>query len=235
MEGRADFAVMAIENTIAGTLLPNYALLTEFGASIIGEVYHRIEMHLLALEGVRFYDLKYVYSHPIAIEQCRNYLAALPSHISIMEQYDTAASAKYIVEHSRRDVAAIAGESAARLYGLDVLERNIMTHKQNFTRFLILAKEAQQVEGANKASLCFELSHTCGSLARALGVFARCGINLTKIQSVPIIGKPYQYWFYVDIEWQDAAQYGIAMERLRRHVASCRLLGAYQKGMFNVH
>jgi prephenate dehydratase len=107
-----------------------------------------------------------------------------------------------------------------------------MTHKQNFTRFLILAKEAQQVEGANKASLCFELSHTCGSLARALGVFARCGINLTKIQSVPIIGKPYQYWFYVDIEWQDAAQYAIAMERLRRHVASCRLLGEYQRGEY---
>jgi prephenate dehydratase len=229
-DGNVDFAVMAIENTIAGALLPNYALLTEFGVKIIGEVYLHIQMHLLTLQGAGFEQLQYVYSHPIAIEQCRSYLDTLPPHITIVEQYDTAASAQLIADKGLTNTAAVAGSAAAEMYGLSYLEKNIQTHKQNFTRFLILSRRPAQSESHNKASLCFELPHSSGSLAAALGIFAQNNINLTKIQSVPIIGKPYQYWFYVDVEWANKQDYIIALHAIASNAASCAILGEYEKG-----
>lgn len=229
-EGRVDFAIMAIENTIAGTLLPNYALLAEFNAKITGEVYLHIQMHLLALEGVGLEDLRWVYSHPIAIEQCRSYLNSLPPHITIVEQPDTAGAAQMIAQQGLRNAAAAAGSSAAQMYGLSYLQKNIQTHKQNFTRFLILSMHPAEAQGCNKASLCFELPHHSGSLADALAIFATRNINLTKIQSVPIIGKPCQYWFYVDIEWAEGKDCAAALAALADRAASCAVLGRYRRG-----
>jgi prephenate dehydratase len=229
-EGKVDYAMMAIENTIAGTLLPNYSLLNEFKLKITGEVYLHIRMHLLALPGVAIEQLKYVYSHPIAIGQCREYLYTLPQHIKVVEKDDTAASAQLIADEQLTDIAAIAGAAAAEMYGLAYLEKNIQTHKQNFTRFLVLSTQPLADAGNNKASLCFELMHRSGSLAEVLGVFAKHNINLTKIQSVPIIGKPYQYWFYVDVEWTDAGAYDEALHQVIKSAASCSVLGEYRHG-----
>ncbi|GHT15276.1 prephenate dehydratase [Bacteroidia bacterium] len=229
-EGKVDFVMMAIENTIAGSLLPNYSLLNEFKVKIVGEVYLHIQMHLLTLPNVGFEQLEYVYSHPIAIGQCRNYLETLPPHIKIVEKHDTAASAQLIAEQQLTNIAAVAGEVAAKMYGLSFLEKNIQTHKQNFTRFLVLSTQANESSSNNKASLCFEVMHRSGSLAEVLGIFAQHGINLTKIQSIPIIGKPYQYWFYVDVEWSNPAAYNEALHSVVKNVASCSILGEYQHG-----
>jgi prephenate dehydratase len=228
--GKVDFAMMAIENTIAGSLLPNYALFNEFKMKIVGELYLHIQMHLLTLQGVGFEQLEYVFSHHIAIEQCREYLNALPPHITIVEKYDTAASAQLIAEQGLTNTAAVAGSMAAEMYGLSYLEKNIQTHKQNFTRFLVLSTQPVENQENNKASLCFELMHRSGSLAAVLTIFAQHNINLTKIQSVPIIGKPYQYWFYVDVEWTDTQAYNEALHLVMKHVASCAVLGEYRHG-----
>ena len=229
-EGEADFALMAIENTIAGTLMPNYSLVREFDLKIVGEVYLHIQMQLMVLPGVRLEQVQYVHSHHIAIAQCREYLDTLKG-VTVVEKNDTAEAAQQLVNQNLTNAAAIAGEQAAKLYGLEVITPNIHTYKQNFTRFFVLSRTAQPPpEGTtNKTSLCFELEHRSGSLAEVLMLFAINGINLTKIQSVPILQKPYQYSFFVDLEWDDVHLYRSVMRRCEEKVANFNLLGEYER------
>ncbi len=227
-KGHADVAVMAIENSIAGSILPNYFLLQHYHFSITGELYLPIHMHLLALPGVKLKDITCIESHPMAIRQCSEYLHAL-NGIEIRESDDTALSAKRVKEGKLKTTAAIANEFAAKKYGLQILEKRIETHKKNFTRFLFLARKAQQENSANKASLSFEVANEAGSLAEALMTFKTNNINLTKIQSIPVIGKPNEYSIHVDVEWKRRKNYDDAMKQVLRQVKNLNVLGEYKK------
>lgn len=227
--GSADYAVMAIENSIAGSILPNYFLLQDYHFSIVGEIYLPIHMHLLVLPGVKLNEIKTIESHPMAIRQCSEYLHAM-NGVEIRESDDTALSAKRVAELKLKDTAAIANESAAKKYGLQVLERRIETHKKNFTRFLILTKRSPGKTECNKASLCFEVANEVGSLADALMTFKNNSINLTKIQSIPIIGRPSEYSIHIDIEWKRRKNYDEAMHQVLRQVKNLNVLGEYKKG-----
>lgn len=229
--GAVDFGIMAIENTIAGSLLQNYAYLDEFKLKIIGEVYLRIRMNLMALPGVGLEEVKFVFSHPIALRQCGEYLDTLPRDVKIIEADDTAESAKRIAEERLTNSAAVAGEAAARMYGLEIIREGIETIKQNYTRFIVLAKHAAGIDACNKASLSFEVRHTTGSLAETLMIFSRNSVNLTKIQSVPILGKPYRYSFHVDVEWQKYEDYLAALSEVLRSVSGLSVYGEYRKGV----
>src|ERR1700753_918056 len=208
----ADYVVMAIENSIAGSILPNYSLLLSYAFPVIGEIYLPIQLHLLALPGVKFEDIKYVTSHPIAIRQCVDFFDEYP-HLQIVESSDTAACAKRIRDEQLTDTVAIANTLAARLYGLDVLERRIESNKKNFTRFLILTHHENVVKRhPNKASLCFQVSNRVGALAKVLNIFTEQSLNMSKIQSMPVLGKRNEYNFYVDVEWNDTKQYDSAIK-----------------------
>lgn len=225
----ADFVVMAIENSIAGSLLPNYTLLRDYQFTIIGEVYLHIQLHLLALPGVSFDQIKRVESHPIAIRQCDDFFNE-HSHLNIVESTDTAACAKRIRDEQLQDTAAIANKLASEMYGLQVMERRIETNKKNYTRFLILTDNKDiQIEKANKASFSFQVSDEVGSLVRVLDAFAENEINLSKIQSMPVLGKRNQYNFYVDIEWQNHKKYEEALRRVLRYTINFTILGEYLK------
>ena len=250
--GKADVAVMAIENSIAGSILPNYFLLQDYHFTIAGELYLPIHMHLLALPGVRLSDITCIESHPMAIRQCSEYLhalnACLPAlrktsggepdrqGVEIRESDDTALSAKRVKELKLKNTAAIANEHAAKKYGLQILEKRIETHKKNFTRFLILTKhsngksESPPAERAsNKASLSFEVANEVGSLAEALMTLKNNSINLSKIQSIPIIGRPSEYSIHVDVEWKKRKNYDEAMNQVLRQVKNLNVLGEYKK------
>lgn len=224
----ADYAVMAIENSIAGSILPNYFLLQEYHFSIVGELYLPIHLHLLALPGASLKDIRSIESHPMAIRQCTEFLHRLQG-VDIKESDDTALSARKIMEGKRKDTAAIANEQAARKYGLDILEKRIETHKKNFTRFLILTKKSGQIADSNKASLSFEVANEVGSLADVLTSFKDYSINMTKIQSIPIIGKPREYSIHVDVEWRKKKNYDEALRRVLRQTRNLNVLGEYQK------
>ncbi len=227
-KGRADFAVMAIENSIAGSILPNYFLLQDYHFNIVGELYIPIHMHLLALPSVKKADIKTVESHPMAIRQCTEYLHAM-NGIEIRESDDTAVSARKVAELKLTDTAAIANEFAAKKFGLKILERRIETHKKNFTRFLILTKRKKFEEDANKASLSFEVANEVGSLAEALMSLKLNNINLSKIQSIPIIGRPSEYSIHVDVEWKKRKNYDDALKTVLRQVKNLNVLGEYKK------
>ncbi len=227
-DGESDYAVMAIENSIAGSILPNYFLLQTYHFNIIGELYLPIHMHLLALPGVKLEDIKTVESHPMAIRQCAEYLQSL-NGIELRESDDTAYSAKRVKELKLKNTAAIANEFAATRFGLQILEKRIETHKKNFTRFLILAKKGVVAPEGNKASLSFEVANEVGSLAEALMTFKVNSINLTKIQSIPIIGKPNEYSIHIDVEWKRRKSYDEAMKQVLRQVKNLNILGEYKK------
>ncbi len=227
-EKKADYIVMAIENSIAGSLLPNYTLLRDYNLPVIGEVYLPIQLHLMALPGVKFEDIKYVTSHPIAIRQCIDFFDEFPN-LQIVESNDTAACAKKIKEENLTDTVAIANMLAAKLYGLEVLERRIESNKKNFTRFLILSDKHTEIKNANKASLSFQVSNEVGSLSKVLMVFAGHEINLSKIQSMPVLGKRNEYNFYVDIEWTDPSQYDAAIRKILKYTHNFSIMGEYKK------
>lgn len=227
--GEADQAVMAIENSIAGSILPNYFLLQEYHFSIVGELYVPIHMHLLALPGSKLSEIRNIESHPMAIRQCSEFLHALPN-VEIRESDDTALSAKHVKEAKRNDFAAIANEFAAKKFGLKILERRIETHKKNFTRFLILSRKQPVVPDGNKASLYFEVSHEVGSLADVLMTFKLNQLNLTKIQSIPIIGRLHEYSFHLDVEWKKRKDYEASLKIALRQVKNLNVLGEYKKG-----
>ncbi len=223
----ADYVVMAIENSIAGSLLNNYSLLQEYDFQICGEVALPIQLHLLALPGVKFEDVKFVQSHPIAIRQCVDFFQEYPQ-LQVLEKNDTAACAKELREKNMVDTVAIANMQAAKLYDLQVLERRIETNKKNFTRFLILSDKAEEVADADKASLVFQVSHQIGSLVRVLEIFAKNELNLVKIQSMPVIGKPSKYNFYVDLTWQNRLNFHEILPQILKYTSNLTVMGVYK-------
>lgn len=225
---QADYVVMAIENSIAGSLLPNYSLLREYNFPIVGEVYLAIQLHLLALPGVKFEDIKYVTSHPIAIRQCSDFLDDFPD-LQVIESSDTAACAKKIREENLTDTVAIANNLAAELYGLEVMERRIESNKKNYTRFLILTNKADDSVAYNKASLSFQVGNSVGSLAQVLNILSDHNINLSKIQSMPVLGKRNEYNFYVDIEWKNQPDYDAAIRKVLKYTVNFTIMGEYTK------
>jgi len=227
-EGKADFAVMAIENSIAGSILPNYFLLQQYHFSIVGELYLPIHMHLLALPGVKLADIKTIESHPMALRQCTEFIHTL-NGVEIRESDDTALSAKRVKTLKLKHTAAIANELAAKKYGLQILEKRVETHKKNFTRFLVLSRKPEVNDKVNKASLSFEVVNEVGSLADALMTFKLNHINLLKIQSVPVIGKPSEYRIHIDVEWKRRKNYDDAMKQVLRQVKNLNVLGEYKK------
>ena len=230
-----DYAVMAIENSIAGSLLKNYQLIRDYHLRVIGEIYLHIQLNLMAVQGVRQKDITHIYSHPVAIQQCVEYLEKYFPDVELHEGIDTAGAAKLIAEQRPADAAAIGNLRSAELYNLEVLETGIETNKKNYTRFLILSKHGNPTEKANKASLSFEVGHFYGALARVLNVFAENEINLDKIQSVPIIGKPNEYSIHVDIEWKDAIKYNNALHQVLKLVSSLAILGEYERGEIHMN
>lgn len=225
--GKADYGVVAIENTIAGSLLGNYNLLKESKLRIIGEISLHITQNFMALPGTSIDSIQEVYSHPIAIQQSIDFLANYP-HIKIIEWADTASSAKKIADEQLANTAAIASKYAAELYGLEIIAPEIETHKLNYTRFLIIHRNSSDADTNNKASLCFELGHQPGSLVDTLMVLKSEDINLTKIQSLPILGHPYQYSFYIDLEWTDRTRYDSALNKMLKIVSNLSVLGEYK-------
>ncbi len=199
VNNEADYAVMAIENSTAGSILSNYALIEEYKLTIIGELYERIQFHLMANPGVTLDQLQYVHSHPMAIAQCQDFLLQ-HAHLKAVELGDTAGCAKNIRDNNWDTIAAIANEETAHSYGLNILERNIETNKQNYTRFLVLSKGKLPVENPDKASLSFQVEHKTNALAKTLQVLSNHDINLSKIQSVPLPATVNQYSFHIDVE-----------------------------------
>ncbi len=225
---RADAAVMAIENTVSGGLLPNFELLRMHGNRIKGEVFLRIGQNLMALPGQRIEDIKEVRSHYMAINQTRPFFKDYP-HIRLVESEDTAKSAADIALNGQMGVAAVASSLAAEIYGLEILAEGIETYKQNFTRFLILDDSIEVPEDKiNKVSMCFTLPHTSGSLAQVLTIMSFYGMNLTRIQSLPIPGHEWQYFFYVDIKFDEYGRYVQAMTAVRPLMEGLKILGEYQ-------
>lgn len=210
---QCDYCVMAIENTIAGSILTNYNLLERYRFKIVGEVYLRIKMNLMALPGQKIEDLKFINSHPMALSQCEEFFSQKP-HLQLIESVDTAQSAREIKEKGLKDHGAVASSLAAKMYGLEILNEGIETHKLNYTRFLIISKNDMALEKGDKASIRFETAHKAGCLVAVLQVLDEHKINLTKLQSVPIVGKPYLYAFHADLEWKEKGQYEKAMVAL---------------------
>ena len=232
---QVDYAVMAIENSIAGSLLKNYQLIRDYHLRITGEIYLHIQMNLMVNPGVKAKDITHIYSHPIALQQCMEYLEKYYPDAELHEGLDTAGAAKMISEEKPKNAAAIGNLRSSELYKLELLETGIESNKKNYTRFLILAKHGNLTEKANKASLCFEVGHFYGSLARVLNVFSANEINLTKIQSVPVIGKPNEYTFHVDIEWEKSKNYDKALHQVLKSVSSLAILGEYERGELYMH
>lgn len=226
-----DFSVMAIENALAGSILPNYALLERHGFKIVGEVFLKIEMSLLALPGVKMTDLKIVQSHPMALLQCQKFLGQL-GNVQLVEHDDTADSAREISEKKLTNVGSIASSLAAEVYGLEILATNIESDPANYTRFLVLCREEDYIRSlkANKASIRFETEHRPGSLAKVLNIFEGLDINMSKIHSLPVIGKPYHFAFHVDLEWDDINKFESALEKLKLHSLNLTCFGEYPAG-----
>ena len=226
----ADVGLMAIENTLAGSLMNNYHLLNESRLSIVGEVYLRIKQNLMTLPGVRIEDLEEVHSHPIAIAQCRAFFQEHP-HIQLVETVDTALSAKTVRDKKLKNVGALASTLAAEMYELDIIAAGIETNKKNHTRFLVLNREEDaKVETVDKVSLCFATDHEVGSLYKVLAVLAAYNVNLTKIQSAPIIGRPWEYMFFVDFVVEGKVGYQQAPDAIKPLTHDLRVLGTYQRG-----
>ena len=229
VKGDADFVIMAIENSIAGSLLPNYTLIREYNFAVTGEVYLPIQLHLMALPGIKFEDIKFATSHPIAIRQCVDFFDDYP-HIQVIESNDTAACAKKIKEEQLTDTVAIANTLAAELYGLNIIERRIESNKKNYTRFLILEKDKKEdTSEINKASICFQVGNHVGALSKVLNLFAELNVNLTKIQSMPVLGKRNEYYFYVDMEWASMENYDTAIRKALKYTVNFNILGEYMK------
>ena len=223
----ADAAVMAIENTVSGGLLPNFELLRKYDHKIKGEVFLRIQQNLMALPGQTIEDIKEVRTHYMAINQTREFFKDYP-WIRLVESEDTAKSAADVANEGLKGVGAVASTLAAELYGLDILAESIETYKQNFTRFLILDDDLKVNKAViNKASMCFTLSHTPGSLAHVLTILSFYGMNLTRIQSLPIPGQEWQYFFYVDIKFDDYVRYEQALSAVRPLMEDLNILGEY--------
>ena len=226
-EGRADAAIMAIENTVSGGLLPNFELLRKYDRKIKGEVFLRIQQNLMALPGQKIKDIKEVRTHYMAINQTREFFKDYP-WIRLVESEDTAKSAADVARNGLMGVGAVASTLAADLYGLEILAESIETYKQNFTRFLVFDDSLEvDLSKTNKASMCFTLPHAPGSLAHVLTIMSFYGMNLTRIQSLPIPGQEWQYFFYVDIKYEDRIRFEQAVAAVRPLMEDLNILGEY--------
>ena len=234
----AILGLMAIENTIAGSLLQNHELIRESGLKVIGEYKLRISHSLVALPGTSIHDITEVNSHPIALMQCTEYLDTLP-HAKVVEKGDTAMSARWISENQLNGHAAICGKQAAEIYGMEILAEGIETNKRNFTRFLSIAdrwtaEDLLKSEEINKASLVFALSHTSGSLSKVLSILSFYDMNLSKIQSLPIVGREWEYLFYVDLTFTDYTRYKQSLDAIVPLTKDLKILGEYAEGKQSV-
>ena len=223
--------IMAIENSIAGSILPNYILLQKSNLHIVGEVYLRIEQNLLVYPGVTLNDIKEVHSHPMALLQCLDFLEQ--HNWKLIETEDTALSAQQIHKKRSPHIAGIASKLAADLFDLEILASNIHTQKNNYTRFLVLQKDNVEVEQADKASINFQTNHTKGSLAKVLSKVSEEGINLSKLQSMPIAGTNFKYSFHADLEFDTVNQLNKALKSIEPLIENVKILGIYKNG--NAH
>ena len=227
--GKSDQAVMAIENSIAGPIIPNYALIDKNNLHIIGEHYLNIQQNLMALKGQKIEDIKEVHSHPMALLQCMDFLKQYPN-IKLVEDKDTAETARRIQEKQLTGIAAIASETAAEMYDLDIIASSIQTIKNNMTRFVIIKKQNSFLPESeiNRASVKFELDHKRGSLAAVLNVMSDCKLNLTKIQSLPKIETPWKYSFFVDVTFEKYEDFAKAKALLNIMAEYFKVLGEYK-------
>jgi prephenate dehydratase len=229
--GEVDGAVLPIENSLHGSVAEHYDLLLELPVRIERESLLRIRHNVIAMPGVKLVEVRKVMSHPVALSQCRRFLAAHPE-IEVVPFYDTAGSVKHLMEAGLREVAGIAPELAAREYGGEVLVSGVEDHAENYTRFHLLRREdearGEAVAGADKMSLAFAIEHRPGTLVAALERLARAGVNLTKIESRPVPGSPWEYVFYVDVRFDSAEKAEAALEALREHCRMVKVLGRYR-------
>ena len=234
--------IMAIENTIAGSILQNYQIIRESDLVIVGEYKLRIEHSLVALPGVDLHQIKELNSHPMALMQCTEFLDTLPN-VKLVEKDDTAGSAKWIKENNLADHAAICPSGAAELYGMNILAEGIETNKRNFTRFLVLANRSvaketlaelssREGDGAaiNKSSMVFTLPHSSGSLSKVLTILSFYDMNLSMIQSLPIVGKEWEYQFYINLLFDDYQRYKLAIDAILPLCREFKILGEYAEG-----
>lgn len=230
-EGTVDVGVMAIENSIAGSILPNYSLLQNCSLKIVGEVNLSIRQNLMALPGVRLEDIDEVQSHPMALLQCLDYLDNCGRKLKLVETEDTALSARHIAEEGNTHAAAIAGELAAELYGLDIIAPDINTVKNNYTRFLVIkrADRAETVPGADKASIYFKVEHQRGSLLSVLKSMERHHLNMTKLQSYPIPTDPFKYLFHMDVEFDSPDDFDHVVRRMESLTSEFCVCGVYRR------
>jgi prephenate dehydratase len=231
-DGSVDAAVLPIENSLHGSVAEHYDLLRERAVEVDGETLLRIRFCAIAAPGVKLEELRRVMSHPVALSQCRKWIVAHP-RVEVFPVYDTAGSVKKLMAEGWRDAAGIAPELAAKQYGAEVLEAGIEDHEENFTRFYLLKRQGtgngdQGSGSADKMSLAFSVEHRPGTLVAALTLLADAGVNLTKIESRPVVSRPWEYNFYVDVRFEDAAKADAAVEALRRHCAWLKVLGRYR-------
>ncbi|MGJ7029918.1 prephenate dehydratase [Niabella hirudinis] len=228
--GRTNGCVMAIENSIAGSILPNYNLLQGSDLKIVGEVYMQINQNLLVNPDVELEDIKEVHSHTMALQQCYEYLDQF--RWKLVDADDTALSARHIAQHKARHIAAIASKLAAELYGLKIIAPKIQTLKNNYTRFLVLRRKedlATAVEG-DKASINFHTDHSKGSLAKVLSIISKEEVNLTKLQSFPIPGSQFRYQFHADMEFEQIRDFEKVMDKVKPVTTGLKVYGIYKRG-----
>lgn len=223
--------MMAIENTLYGSLLSNYKMLRASNLRIIGEVYLRVAQQLMGVPGAKIKDLKIVSSHPVAIAQCSKFFDEY-DQIELVESPDTALSAQEVSQANDKTRGAIASQRAAEVYGLEILSDNIETNKKNFTRFLVLQRDDKATirDSANKVSIVFRARHEVGSLHKVLGILSAYNLNMTKIHSAPIVGEVWTYKFFIDFELEGLVGYQHAIEAIRPLVDELKILGIYKKG-----
>lgn len=232
--GEVDYGVMAIENSIAGSILPNYNILQRCNVRVTGEIYLQIRQNLMVNRGVKLEDIREVESHQMALLQCADYLDA--HNWRLVESADTALSAAELQRSGSRTTAAVAGALAAELFDLDIIAADIHTNRNNYTRFLILERcdreqfepTAESIEG-NKASLYMKIPDTSGSLYSALGALEGLDINMSKLQSYPIADQPFNYMFHVDMEFGNIVALRTALERMRAKGVEVHVYGVYNK------
>jgi len=225
-----DYSVMAIENSLAGSILQNYALLRKEEVEIVGEVGLRVKMNVMVLPGVDEEEIEEIHSHQMAIRQCGTYFDQFPK-MKVVEAFDTAGSAKMIADEGLQNVAAIASELAAEEYDLEIVKHGIEDHDLNYTRFLVIQKSnGPRVESPNKVSVYFQTKHDPGSLAHALTIISGLGINLGKLQSHPVPSKNSLYGFYANLEIEELAQLDDLQRIMSRMALTFEVLGIYRKG-----
>jgi len=237
-EGKADYGIVAFENSVAGSILPNYELLRRSQLPVTGEICLRVMQNLVAMPGQQISDIREIHSHPMAIQQCSLFIDEMRQRgVKVIEAVDTALSARIISEEKQYGSGAIASSIAAEIYNLEVLEREIENDSLNFTRFLIIAGRdrvdtvSDRQPGTDKAMVCFSLPHKVGSLSQVLSVLAFYQVSLTKIQSLPIVGRPWEYLFHIDLIYSDFKRYRMALDAIRPLTEGLEIVGEFRRGM----